>query len=129
MLDEQFDLAIEETVQQLMLSMDYSTLDRFRPIERFILKKCMQSCGMKTLPEMVGDGERCSGECICEKCGHDFYHHPPEWRKVGYGNVPFAMALWSSFRKERDALASVLFFVAVIKRTASYCSVHTERRH
>lgn len=93
MINEKFDPEIEEAVEKLALQLEPKTRDQFSQAERFMLKKSMQSCGMKSLPDPIGDGERCSGECVCEKCGHDFYHHPEEWRRIGYGNVPYLKIL------------------------------------
>lgn len=32
-------------------------------------------------------------DCLCERCGQPFAHHPMDWRVIGYGNVPFLNVL------------------------------------
>ncbi len=84
-----FDSNIEEAVKQLIPQLELEALAEFREPEKFMFKKAMETCGMLHLPVPVGDGIRCSGECICDGCGQEFFKHPFEWRKVGFGNVPF----------------------------------------
>lgn len=84
---------LDDVIEDLRAQMDFRTLCEFREPERIMLKRSMRICGMESLPVPIGDGDRVSGEMICDKCGQDYYHHPAEWRKVGYGNVPFLNVL------------------------------------
>jgi hypothetical protein len=89
MLDKQIDLRIEETIVELAAGMEVDVLLNFGEVQRYMLKKQMQKCEMTSLPEPIGDGLRASGECVCETCGQLFFDHPDEWRRVGFGEVPF----------------------------------------
>lgn len=86
---------IEETIEQIVSSLDAATLAEFRNPERWNLREQMKRCGMTEYPAVSGDpnGFRCSGEMICEKCGQDYYTHPIDWRVIEYGNVPFLNVL------------------------------------
>lgn len=63
----------------------------FGPIERLTLVMSMDKVGLKDYPEVTDPqtGERASGDMICSTCGHDYFSHPPDWRLIGYGDVPF----------------------------------------
>ena len=67
----------------------------FGPMEKVCLIRSMRACNMTEYPPVSGDpdGERVSGQLICEKCGKDYYSHPMDWRVIGYGNVPFLNVL------------------------------------
>ena len=72
-------------------SLPVGARSEFREIEMTSLALAMDACGLTDYPAVVGEGagERVSGACVCERCGQDFYHHPMDWRLIGYGNVPF----------------------------------------
>ena len=55
----------------------------------------MDACGMEKYPALVGprEGERTSGDMICEHCGLEYGAHPLDWRVIGYGNTPFLNVL------------------------------------
>ena len=88
MSESEFDQRIERTVSELKSQLDEEAFSRFREPEQYSLKKSMQLCGMTSLPIPIGEGLRCSGECVCEHCEKMFYVHPEEWRRVGYGGWP-----------------------------------------
>ncbi len=93
-------MSLTEYVNNLAVSIDPAAWSQFGRLERMILERSMSACGMTEYPALSGpaDGERCSGQMICEKCGLDYYSHPMDWRVIGYGNVPFLNVLCNGWR-------------------------------
>ena len=93
-------LDLTPCIRGLLMSMDKAARLEFREFEQLTLRRSMALCGMSELPEVTGEpnGERCSGQTICEKCGQDYFSHPMDWRQIGYGNVPFNNILCSGKR-------------------------------
>lgn len=93
-------MTTDEFITELRASLDPAAAREFGEIEQKILRMSLALCGMTEYPPVAGDehGERCSGEMVCEKCGQDYYHHPADWRVIGYGNVPFLNVLCSGER-------------------------------
>lgn len=90
----------ESFLASLRRSLDAATLAEFTEIDAITLVRAMDKCGMDGYPQRIGrfDGERASGEQICEVCGQDYYSHPLDWRIIGYGNVPFLNILCTGER-------------------------------
>ena len=87
--------SLDDFVDNLGASLHLEARREFGPIERRLLAMSMEACGMTEYPTLTGpkDGERCSGEMVCEQCGRDYFSHPSDWRVIGYGNVPFLNVL------------------------------------
>ena len=85
----------ESMLSGIKASLPFAARDEFRAVEQMCLVRSMLACGLKEYPPVTGepDGERCSGDMVCEKCGQIYYAHPPDWRVIGYGNVPFLNVL------------------------------------
>lgn len=75
--------------------LDELPLAEFGTFEQWALDEAMKRCGMTKYPTVKGnpDGERVSGNCVCELCGNEYRLHPLDWRVIGYGNVPFLNVL------------------------------------
>lgn len=73
---------------------------QFSEVERLLLARAMDACGMKEYPAVTGDpaGERTSADMICEVCGRDYGSHPMDWRVIGYGDGPFLNVLCDGHR-------------------------------
>lgn len=80
---------------RLMASLDPQARREFGEIEQCMLVRSMDACGMTQYPPLAGpaEGERTSGDMICETCGLEYGGHPLDWRVIGYGNVPFLKVL------------------------------------
>jgi hypothetical protein len=86
---------IETFLDDLARSLDPAARTEFGQIERLLLERSMEACGMSEYPAIAGDpdGERASGLMECEICGRDYGSHPVDWRVIGYGDVPFLNVL------------------------------------
>jgi len=82
-------------VEHLAALMEPAVWQKFTEVEKLNLIRHMERVGMVRLPAVCGDpnGERASGEAVCSECGHPYGVHPPDWRLIGYGNVPFLTVL------------------------------------
>ena len=82
-------------LDKLIASLDPQVRQEFREIEQCMLVRSMDACGMEGYPPVVGpkEGERASGDMVCEQCGLEYAAHPLDWRVIGYGNVPFLNVL------------------------------------
>lgn len=90
--------ATDGFIETLSLGFDPATRAEFGQIERLLLAKSMDMCGMKTLPDPTGTDYHACGECVCDKCGNTYFAHPLDWRLIGYGNVPVFNILCSGER-------------------------------
>lgn len=88
-------MSIEGLIIAIEMEIGPAARQEFGPIEKTCLRRSMEKVGMTGYPVLAGpaEGERTSGEMICEVCGHDYYSHPMDWRVIGYGNVPFLNVL------------------------------------
>jgi hypothetical protein len=93
-------MTLDAFIEMIGRSLDPAALAEFGPMERESLKRSMELCKMKVYPLVHGplEGERTSGDRICDRCGQDFFHHPYDWRVIGYGNVPFLNITCDGFR-------------------------------
>lgn len=82
-------------LEELAGSLDPATLAKFGDVERLMLKCHFERVRMSEYPPVTGnpDGERDCGDNICDVCGEPYIVHPPDWRVIGYGNVPFLSVL------------------------------------
>ena len=123
MSDTKFDERIERTDDELKSQLDEEALSRFREPEQYALKKAMQLCGMTSLPIPLGDGLRCSGECLCKHCEKMFFCHPEEWRHVGYGGYPFLNILCDGTLVKRGEKVERLATIRIVdvRREPLWC--------
>jgi hypothetical protein len=82
-------------VRAFAATLDPAARAEFGEIEQMLLARSMAACGMSEYPAVTGDeqGERSYGECVCDRCGEEYFTHPMDWRVIGYGNVPFLNVL------------------------------------
>jgi len=82
-------------LDELAASLDPQARDRFGKVERIILGRSMERCGMEQYPPVAGDpnGIRVDGSMLCPRCGLAYFAHPLDWRVIGYGDVPFLTVL------------------------------------
>lgn len=87
--------AVQTFIDRVASQLDAAAIREFRPMEQWALRKSMEVVGMVEYPPLVGDpqGERTSGDMICQACGKEYNVHPSDWRLIGYGNVPFLTVL------------------------------------
>ena len=85
----------DEQIELLARSLDPAALREFGQMERMMLKRSMAAVGMDKYPPLSGpsEGERTSGDMLCEQCGREYFVHPLDWRLIEYGNVPFLNVL------------------------------------
>lgn len=84
-------MTLDEFITDLVNDFGEGTRERFGKLDRWALEKSMLACGMTELPTPKDDDSwvRTSGKVICEVCGQDYFHHPMDWRVIGYENRPF----------------------------------------
>lgn len=84
-------MAVEDVIAELESGLTPEALDNFREPEKICLARSMEMCNLESLPESSGfpQGDRASGNCICDVCGNRYIDHPMDWRVIGYGDVPF----------------------------------------
>ena len=84
-----------EFIAKLIPQLDPAARQEFGEVEQTLLRMSLERCNLTEYPPLRGpdSGERSSGEMVCEICGQDYFTHPPDWRVVGYGNVPFLNVL------------------------------------
>lgn len=65
-------------IEVLASSLAPATRREFGPVERILLERSMELCGMDEYPSPVGDpaGERAYGDCICYKCNKPYLPIP-----------------------------------------------------
>jgi hypothetical protein len=82
-------------IERLATTLDPKALAKFGRIERLVLARAMEACGMTEYPPLAGrpEGERACGSMICPLCNRDYFSHPMDWRVIGYGDVPFLNVL------------------------------------
>lgn len=92
--DEPSD-SVGEFIKNLQSQLSPAALVEFGEVEQIILRRHLERVGMDRYPAVVGDpsGERACGDMVCDVCGQEFFAHPPDWRLLGYGNVPFLNVL------------------------------------
>ena len=85
----------QEFMKRLAATLPPAARREFGELEQITLGHHLAKCGMTEYPAVTGDpnGERCSGEIVCDTCGQEYYSHPPDWRVIGYGDVPFLNVL------------------------------------
>lgn len=81
-----------EAIAGILAMTEPQAVTEFDESSRMNLIRHMEIVGMTRIPAVVGDpmGERACGDSVCEKCGQKY---PPDWRVIGYGNVPFLTIL------------------------------------
>lgn len=86
---------IRDAIEQIAALLDPAALVEFGEVERLTLAKHFELVGMDHYPDLTGDphGERADGMTTCDQCGCTYFDHPPDWRVIGYGNVPFLNVL------------------------------------
>lgn len=86
---------IDAFIERLRASLDPAARAEFGYPEEVILRRSMEKVGMTEYPPLEGDhnGDRSYGDAICEDCECTYWQHPPDWRVIGYGNVPFLNVL------------------------------------
>lgn len=91
---------LDHFIDNVAKSLEPAAFAEFREPERICLRRSMEKCGLTQYPVLKGpaSGERASGACVRDLCGHDFYSHPADWRVIGYGNVPFLNVLCDGTR-------------------------------
>jgi hypothetical protein len=84
-----------DVINRIRDGLDPIARANFGAIEQYLLAKLLERCGLRDLPEVTGDpvGERASCRMLCDVCGNEYAMHPPDWRVIGYGNVPFLTVL------------------------------------
>lgn len=87
--------SIDEFIEGVANGLDPAAHAEFGELERITLRRQMEAVGMRVYPLVSGDptGERCDGHMICDRCGQSYYDHPPDWRVIGYDDVPFLQVL------------------------------------
>ena len=91
---------LDSFIEAVAASLEPAALAEFGEVERLVLRKHMEIVGMIEYPQVVGDphGERAMGECYCDRCNRPYFDHPPDWRVIGYGSVPFLNVLCNGRR-------------------------------
>lgn len=94
-VDTESCVRLKTYIDEVAGQMPIRVRENFRRPERIMLRMQLQACGLMRLPDLAGcaNGERASGEMICDRCGRIYYDHPMDWRVIGYGDVPFLKIL------------------------------------
>ena len=88
-------MEIAKYIDQFAATLHPLAKENFRPMDKLFLMYAFERCGLQAFPEVTGpaDGERCSGEMVCERCGEKYYHHPLDWRLIEHGKKPYLNVL------------------------------------
>jgi hypothetical protein len=85
----------QDFVDLFSMTLRPETLEEFRNLERWSLRRSLELCGLHEYPAVRGDpdGVRCSGAMTCPICWRTYYDHPLDWRVLGYNSRAFLNVL------------------------------------
>ena len=95
-----WSLTAEDVARELVEKAGREQRADVRPLDAAILANAMKLCGMTVLPPPLSEdgSDRAAGDCLCDRCGHEFREHPEDWRVIGYGDRPFLNILCNGRR-------------------------------